>query len=187
MFRTYKTEGIVIKRVNYGESDKLITIFTNNHGKIVVLAKAVRKINSRKAAHLELFHKILTNLAKGRAFDLVIEAETLISFPVFTSDLIRLAYGYRIIEIIDKLCPEGEEHNNIYNLLLSVLHKLNNRNLSPDISVITTKFIHQLLWELGYLGRGEILQNIDLEKYLEEVIERSLKSTALLTKLKEKV
>lgn len=187
MFRIYKTEGIVIRRINFSESDKLVTIFTKNRGKIIVLAKGVRKISSKKAPHLELFNKIVTSLAKGRNFDILLEAETVASYPLLSSDLTRLAHGYRIIEVLDKLYPEGEVHFNVYSYLLSTLSELNDIGIITDISLITSNFIHKLLWESGYLAHDKTLSSEDLEGYLEEIIERSLKSSTLLTKLKEKV
>jgi len=55
--KSYKTEGIIIKRKNFGEADRILTIFTKNKGKISIVAKGVRKINSRRAPHIELLQK----------------------------------------------------------------------------------------------------------------------------------
>ncbi|PIZ97846.1 MAG: DNA repair protein RecO, partial [Candidatus Levybacteria bacterium CG_4_10_14_0_2_um_filter_35_8] len=53
---SYKTEGIVIKRRNLGEADKILTIFTKRYGKIQVKAPGIRKINSRRSPHVELLN-----------------------------------------------------------------------------------------------------------------------------------
>ena len=53
--RLYRTEAIVLKRRDYGEADRLLTVFTPEHGKLVLLGKGGRKTQSRKAGHGELF------------------------------------------------------------------------------------------------------------------------------------
>ena len=61
-----KDVGFVVKRINLGEADRFVTIFTQNNGKIEVLAKGVRKITSKRSSHIELlnlvrFHSIKTS------------------------------------------------------------------------------------------------------------------------------
>ena len=52
--RIYRTEGIVIRRRNQGEADRILTLCTPL-GKLDVIAKGARKLRSRKAGHIELF------------------------------------------------------------------------------------------------------------------------------------
>ena len=56
MSRAYKTEAIIIKRRNFGEADRILTILTKNYGKIQVRAPGVRKITSRRSSHIELLN-----------------------------------------------------------------------------------------------------------------------------------
>lgn len=182
MPRSYKIEGIVIRRVNYAEADKLITIFSKFHGKIVVLAKGIRKIKSRKAAHLELFTQCTSFLAVGRNFDIVTESQTINSYSNLRSDLNKLAYAYRIIEIVDRLCPEKEIHRNVYHLLLNTLKIIDDKSLKNPRE-IAEQFLVEILWELGYLPKGNLISGDKLNNFLENIIERHLKSDSLLTKV----
>jgi len=52
--RVYKTEAIVLKRVNVGEADKILTLYTPNPGKLSAIAKGVRRPKSKLGGHLEL-------------------------------------------------------------------------------------------------------------------------------------
>ncbi|MBI4096902.1 MAG: DNA repair protein RecO, partial [Candidatus Levybacteria bacterium] len=52
--RTFRTEGIIIKRKNFGEADRILTVFTKEYGKLQVKAKGIRRIPSRRSAHVEL-------------------------------------------------------------------------------------------------------------------------------------
>ena len=78
--RLYRTEAIVLKRRDFGEADRLLTVFTPEHGKLVLLAKGVRKTKSRKAGHVELFTHGTWLVARGRTWDLVTQADTIEPF-----------------------------------------------------------------------------------------------------------
>ena len=54
--RNFKTEGIIIKRRDYGEADRILTVMTREYGKLKIKAKGVRKITSRRSAHIELLN-----------------------------------------------------------------------------------------------------------------------------------
>ena len=49
---TYVTDGVILRRVDYGESDRVLTVLTRDHGKLGVIARGVRKPGSRMAAHM---------------------------------------------------------------------------------------------------------------------------------------
>ena len=55
MFLRYKTQGIIIKRTNLGEFDRLLTVYTKDFGKILIRGKSIRKNQAKLKGHLELF------------------------------------------------------------------------------------------------------------------------------------
>jgi DNA repair protein RecO (recombination protein O) len=59
--RQQKFLGLVIKRANFSEADKLVTLFTREVGKATFVAKGVRRVKSRRSAHLELFNLVENN------------------------------------------------------------------------------------------------------------------------------
>jgi len=65
MSRSYKAEGIILKRINFSEADKILTIFTKRHGKVRAIAKGVRRLTSRKAGSVELFNQAGLFLLEG--------------------------------------------------------------------------------------------------------------------------
>lgn len=183
MLKSYKIEGFVIKRKNISETDKIITFFSKSQGKIIAIAKGIRRIQSRKAPHLELFNKVSAYLYTGRNFDIITEAQIIDTYTILISDIHRIACAYRIIEIINRLCPEREEHYVVYSLLSEALSVLNRREYQ-DYQDRINDFILKILRELGYLPKDKILTGIKLENFLENVMEQNLKSSLLLTKLK---
>lgn len=172
---TYKTEGIILKRTNFGEADRIITVFTRKHGKIKILAKGVRRITSRRSPNIELFNLATLFIHKGRTFDILTEAQTVETFENIRKKLELVGLAYYVCELIDGFCAEHQPHPNVYNLLVKTLQEL-------DHGVIQT-FETTLLSELGFLPRNRPLVNINTVSYIEQLLERKLKTRRLLAKL----
>lgn len=111
------TEGIVLKRINYSEADRLITIFTKKLGLVVAIAKGVRKIKSRLAGHLEMFNIVDLRLSEGKNWYIVTGAELILSSSNIKKDLAKTASTYYINELICMLIEEKEPDEKIYKLI----------------------------------------------------------------------
>jgi DNA repair protein RecO (recombination protein O) len=79
--RVYVAEGIVLKRRNVGEADRILTVFTKKYGKIRVIAKGVRRITSRRAGHIEVFTRVILTLHSYKNMDIVTEAQAITAEP----------------------------------------------------------------------------------------------------------
>src|SRR6059058_3963890 len=117
----YKSEAIVIKRMDLGEADKILTIFTPHFGKLRVVAKGVRKVTSRLAGHVELFTRSQMLLAKARNLDIVTQSETVDAFRPLHDDLSLIARASYTAEMLDKLTPDALEAYPAYKLLVETL------------------------------------------------------------------
>lgn len=151
----YKTEGIIIKRTNLGEFDRLLTVYSKDFGKVSVRAKAIRKNQSKLRGHLELFLRSHLLVAPGRNLDIITGAETIEGFSQLHRRLDRLATAYYLSELIDKTVIGPEPDTRIWQLILSSFQQLDRREAEPTI--VIDDFEKQLLELLGY-GRDE--QNI---------------------------
>ena len=89
--RQYRTEGIVLKRSDFGEADRILTLYTPERGKMRVVAKGVRRITSRKAGHVELFVRSRCMIHKGRDLDILAQTESVETFRALREDLRRAA------------------------------------------------------------------------------------------------
>ncbi|MEK9176642.1 MAG: DNA repair protein RecO, partial [Patescibacteria group bacterium] len=119
----FKTEGIVIKRKNFGEADRILTIFTKNNGKITVIAKGVRKISSRRSPHVELLNLTLLTIYNGR-MPILTEAETINHFSSLKCDLNKAGQAFYICELVDGLLAEHQENRAVFSLLEKTLFDL---------------------------------------------------------------
>ncbi len=119
--RTYRTEAIVLRRKDFGEADRVLTLLTPEHGKLRVVAKGIRKPASRKGGHLELFTRSRLLLAKGHDLDIVTQAETVNAYRPLREDLLRGAYASYAVELLDRLMPDEQENREMYALLRDAL------------------------------------------------------------------
>jgi hypothetical protein len=119
--RNFRTEGIIIKRRNFNEADRLLTVMTREYGKIQIKAVGVRKITSRRGAHVELLNHTILHLYKGHTFSLLTEAKMLDDFSSIKENFEKVGLAYHLCELVDGLCPENQENNNVFSLLQNTL------------------------------------------------------------------
>jgi DNA repair protein RecO (recombination protein O) len=122
--RTYSVEAIVLRRVDFGEADRVLVIYTRERGKLSIVAKGVRRMSSRMAGHLELFTQSELMLAKGANLDVVTQAETRNSFRAVREDLTRTSTAYLIVELMDALTEEAMEQSELFDLLSATFRAL---------------------------------------------------------------
>ncbi|MFQ5611790.1 MAG: DNA repair protein RecO [Anaerolineae bacterium] len=122
--RLYRTEGLVLRRTDFGEADRLLTVFTPDLGKLRLIAKGARKTKSRKAGHIELFTHTALLVAKGRNLDIISQAESLESFRPLREDLGRISYAYYVVELLDRFIEEGDENFPLFELALRTVARL---------------------------------------------------------------
>lgn len=181
--RSYKTQGIVLRRVNTQEVDRIITLFSLDKGKIRILAKGVRKINSRRAPHLEIFSHIKVVIYQGKQLFYLTEAETIENFTLLRKNFRKIAIAYHLTEIIDKLVPDHEVNKKLYNDLIKILSTVNYELSFLKIRKEIRIFVYQLLVDLGYLNKEQKLTYSQLVNKIELIIEKPLRSLKLLIKL----
>ncbi len=173
--RSYKTEGIIIKRNNFSEADRILTVFTRNHGLIKVKAKGVRRINSRRASHIELLNFSHLSLYEGRSIPTLTEAVSIDTFEEIKKDLSKIGFAYHICELIDGLCAAYQENRMVFSLILDTLEGL---KISGSPSGIIKDFEIELLVLLGFWNKNHKSDNIHF--VIEGILERKLKTARIL-------
>jgi DNA repair protein RecO (recombination protein O) len=143
----YKTEGIILKSIEYEEADKIVTIYTKDYGKITAIAKGVRKTKSKFGSSLEILTYSIFLIYKGRNIDIVSQTEILESFFSTSKEVIKFAFAANCVEIVNKLTEEREINIGLFNLLKEVLHYLRETN---DPKLLTLSFKWQTMSILGY-------------------------------------
>jgi DNA repair protein RecO (recombination protein O) len=145
--RVYRTEAIVLRRSDFGEADRLLTVFTPDRGKIRLIAKGARKPSSRKSGHVELFSHGQFLVAVGRDLDIVTQAETIQAYRLLREDLLRTTYAYYAAELADAFTAEHDENRYLFDLLRDALGWL---CVAPDLQLVARYYELHLLGLVGY-------------------------------------
>ena len=176
MTRSYKLQAIILKRINFHEADRLITVFSRHHGKLKLIAKGIRRPTSRKKGHLELFTLAKLQVAKTKTIDIIAEAETINNFQNLRKNLNRVRIAYLLAELVDQLTAEEQEHEEVFDLLFDSLSTLNSKSASKDFIL---NFEKQLLTLLGFGLPKPPITRQRLETHIASIIEKPLNSKKL--------
>lgn len=178
----YRAEGIILKRKNIGEADRIITVFTREYGKLRLIAKGIRRVTSRRAPHLEVFSRIVLLIHRGKSLDSISEVSSVAAYPNIRKDLEKVSVGYFLLELVDSLLPEKQEHRDVYTLLTDALFHLDG-GVKPAMYAQSRQFAVGLLWALGFLPRERKLTGVDLQAFIENITEKDLRTPAFVRKI----
>lgn len=145
--RTFRSEAIVLRRVDFGEADRMLTLYSREFGKIRALAKGARKPQARKAGHVELFMRSNFMFAEGKNIDIVTQAELVEPYAALRDDLVRTTYAAYAAELIDGLTAEADRDLAKYDLLAKALGWLAE---APDVMLAARYYELRLLSLAGF-------------------------------------
>ena len=143
----YQTEAIVLSVRNWGEADKMLRLFSRDHGKITAAAFGARRPKSPLASGLQMFHTVELSLTTGERVDTVRGCRLVHRFPHLETDLAAMAYASFIAEVLLELMPDGAPQPEVYDWLPGVLAACGAKN--PRIVALAAGF--QLL---DFAGMG---------------------------------
>jgi DNA repair protein RecO (recombination protein O) len=162
--RIYRTEAIVLSRMDFGEADRILTVFTPRHGKLRIIAKGVRRPMSKIGPHLEYFTRSQLMMAKGRDLDLVTGAETLDPFLPIRTNLDALGHASHMAELLNRLTEDRQENARAYDLLVNSLRLLAD---GVDPFAVTRHYEMALLGLAGY--RPELYQCVQCTSEIQAI------------------
>ena len=145
--RSIRTEGIILRRLDFGESDRILTLFTRKLGRISGIAKGSRRPSSKIAGHLELFMRSSFLISRGRNLHLITQAEVLEDYDSLRKDLKGIGLGSYVVELVDAVTYEEGSNLKLYDLLVTTLAAL---NTGEDPEIIVHYFELHLLGLVGF-------------------------------------
>ena len=121
-----KTRAIVLRTMRMGETSRLVTFYSVEHGKLKATAKGARKLKSKFGAGLDLMTEVqaVCYFKETRDLQTLSEVTLLKPAPELSHSLERLSFGSAACELIDRLTIEGEPNQRLYLCLAGVLHGL---------------------------------------------------------------
>jgi len=176
--RSFRVEGIVIKRKDFGEGDRILTVFTKQRGKIQVIAKGVRKVSSRRSPHVELLNESIIGVYDGK-LPILTEADCLNHFSLLKEDLEKAGWAFYICELVDGLLAENQENREVYNLIQRTLFEL---EIIQDPRPIIKRFEQEILILLGFWPKNRLFLE-ESEAYIEDIMEKKIKTKRIFSKI----
>jgi DNA repair protein RecO (recombination protein O) len=137
---------VVLRKLDYGEADRIYTLLTREHGKVGAIAKGVRRTTSRLAAALEMFSQVDVLLATGRNLDVVVQAVRL-EGPRIAAEVERTAHASLIAELADRVSEERHPIEGLYELTVAALREL---AVEPEPRRASAYYMVVALHLLGY-------------------------------------
>ena len=169
-------KGIVIREVNTGEADKIITVLTAEEGKISVAAKNARRPKNSLSAGTQLFCFSDYMLFKGKELYNMSCCEVIEANYEIRNDIVKLTYCSHMLELIMDNVQEGEPSGRVLQLLLNTLYVIANTDRSPEL--VTRVFELRLMALLGY--EPHILSCMKCNKTQEENMYFDLDNSGLV-------
>jgi len=163
MFTHFRTQGIVLDKVDRGEADRIFTIFTKNFGKLKILGKAIRKIKSKLRGGIETFYLTEVEFIQGKIYKTLTDTFLINNFHNLRKSLARTRIGFKISEVLSGFLKGEEKDERIWELLKLTLEKLNDPRTSTPL-IWYYYFLWNLFSILGY--RPELNSCIVCQKKL---------------------
>jgi len=142
-----KTKAIILKSADLSEADRLLTIYSEEFGKIRIIARGSKKLESKLRCHIEPLSYSQLILVEGKNLRIVKNAILVDEFLNIKKDLEKIKTAERIIELIDEAIAGEEKDKNIWNLLLKVFKEI---DVGGSTSNMVEDFKREMIKLLGY-------------------------------------
>lgn len=148
---TYKTLAIILKIRDLGEYDQLVTLYTQDLGKLIVKAKSTKKTTAKLASQLALFNLINVRLAQGKIFDTIASIYTLNDFLEIKRSLAKTATAFCFVDLLDQFIAGQQKDTRLWRLINNSLNYLENlpQNSTDHLQLALAIFQIRLLQILG--------------------------------------
>jgi len=188
----FTTEAVVLKNINYQDTDKIYTFLSRDKGKITGIAKGVRKITSRRGGSLDSLNLVQVHLNPHKSGqNYITEVKTIETYKKAKEKLPLSRQGFYIAELINKFLREDDNAQGVYDLVIDVLRRIENDG--DGLSLEVNKFEIRLLKMLGYQPANSFMKkwtqavnNKDLEQadrlvksFMREMLQEDMKSLEL--------
>ena len=121
---TYRDQAVVLRKLDYGEADRIFTLLTRTHGKVGAIAKGVRRPESKLGPSLELYGHVDVLLAKGRGdLDVVAQVQRMPGLRI-AGDVEVMSHAALIAELAERVCEDRHPVDGVYELAVMALDEL---------------------------------------------------------------
>ena len=128
-----KTPAFVIKKYDFREFDRTYIIYTKELGKISLFVRGARRIKSKLSPSLENFNEVKVNFIKGRIFNHLAGASTIIKNNYILKDSNKITLVYDCLNLLDRFVKPEERDDDIYDLVSEMLTAINSNVIASPV------------------------------------------------------
>jgi DNA repair protein RecO (recombination protein O) len=150
MPETYTTQAICLRAMDFSESDKILTLYSPDCGRISAIVKGARRPKSKLSGACEPLTLSEVQLARGKSLDVLCQYQPLEPFPALRGDILKLAFATLFAEEVRLMASEYDGNSEpIFTLFINALRHL---EAATDAQVVPLAVSLQmaLLDEAGY-------------------------------------
>jgi DNA repair protein RecO (recombination protein O) len=151
--KTLEAQAIILRLTDYGEADRIASLFTLEHGRSSGIARGAKRSRKRFGGALEPFAHLQLQLQQGPGLARLASADILNIFPGIRQDLGKIGFAAYACELVERLTPEEEANPRLFRLLFCYLERLDQAPASPSDRRF---FAVNLLKILGYQPELEV-------------------------------
>jgi DNA repair protein RecO (recombination protein O) len=150
MSEILKTEAIVLRKLNYGDTSTIASLFTKDYGKLSVMVKGGRNPKSKSANLIDPLNHIHIVIYRKdtREVQLLSSADMISHYPKIKQDLEKLKYSYAVLELINELIPEFEVNLRLFKGIIRILELF--ETSTEEERVLFGRFFIFFISLLGY-------------------------------------
>jgi DNA repair protein RecO (recombination protein O) len=119
-----KLQAFVLATLDYGDSDRIVSLFTLEHGRIKAFAHRAKNSRKRFGAALETFARIEAHVGIKQGLSRLQQADIFSVYPQVRADLAKIAHAVYACELVDAMTPEGHPLPRLFRLLAVYLDRL---------------------------------------------------------------
>ncbi len=174
----FHTEGIILSHRARGEANKMLSIYTLEHGLINAAAQGIRLNKSKLRFSLQDLSYAKIDLVRGRDIWRVTSATPIDTFSKARSNIESLALMSRVSKLIERLCNGEEGNTEVFHDVIQSYMVLDNDSVSVETrEALELHLVLRILNRLGYIG-----DNKDLASYLDGGFEQDKAKEVLFNK-----
>lgn len=128
-----KTDGLVVRQVNYKDNDQILTVLTKEHGLMTLKARGVRSRSSRLKGACQLLAYSEFTVFENRGFHMIDEANAIQMFPELRTDIELLSLASYFAQVAEVLSQEDMPNPELLSLTLNALYALCRRLCTPEL------------------------------------------------------
>ena len=151
MTTKYKTRAFVFKKNDKSEADRNFSVFTEDYGRLEILGRAIRKINSKLRAGIDMFYFSEIEFIEGKNNKTLTDATKIKIFDNISKNFKKIEIAYRIADTLDNFLKGQEKDHMLFGLLNELFEKLDSQQLTiNNQQLIYYYFIWNFLSLQGY-------------------------------------